>query len=277
MYFERHVFSDSDLPIYFQFQQRTTAEPIFQLHWHETLELIYITENSVEIRINDKTEIYSAGELVVINPQSAHNFRAVGKDCSYYCLIPDNALLSSFGISPGSLSVRNRIHDEEIVSVYKQLIRETNERKSMYKSCARAYINLMVSLLVRNHTVDQHTAKRFDDNSMSIAKDAIHYIEEHYAEPIDGIIIADALGISRSYLCHVIRKVTNQTLTENLMYVRCRKAKELLWAGYSINQILYQTGFNNTSHFCRTYKKMMGVPPSFHKKNKSAQERKNEQ
>ena len=111
---------------------------------------------------------------------------------------------------------------------------------------------------------------------MSIAKDAIHYMEEHYTEPIDGVKIADALGISRSYLCHVIRKVTNQTLTENLMYVRCRKAKELLWAGRSINQVLYLTGFNNTSHFCRTYKKMMGVPPSFHKKNKSPQERKNE-
>lgn len=266
MYFERHVFDDSELPIYFQFQCRTMIEPVFQLHWHETLELICITGGVVEIRINDKTELYRAGEIVVINPQSAHSFRAVEGDCWYYCLIPDNSLLASFGIDPAALSISNRVDDDHVHSIYKELIREMSENQAMYKSCARAYISLMVSYLVRDYTVDRRAARRFDDNSMSIAKDAIHYMEEHYAEPIDGIKIADELGISRSYLCHVIRSVTNQTLTENLMYVRCRKAKELLWSGLSINQVLNRTGFSNTSHFCRTYKKMMGVPPSYHKK-----------
>ncbi|MBQ8382847.1 MAG: AraC family transcriptional regulator [Clostridia bacterium] len=266
MYFERHVFSDPDLPIYFQFQCRNTAEPIFQLHWHETLEVIYVTDGVVEIRINDKTEVFREGEIVVINPQCAHSFRAIDGDCWYHCLIPDNTLLSSFGINPGALSIANRINDERIRSVYQQIVEEMNGKQSMYKSCVRAEIVLLVSLLARHYTVDQLAAKRFDDNAMSIAKDAIQFMEEHYADSIDGVKIAEALGISRSYLCHVIRKVTNQTLTENLMFVRCRKAKELLWNGYSISQVLYLTGFNNTSHFCRTYKRMMGVPPSLHKK-----------
>lgn len=276
MFFERHVFKDSDLPIYFQFQCRSTEEPIFQLHWHETLELIYVTDGIVEVRINDSIEQYRAGEIIVINPQSAHSFRAVDGNCYYYCLIPDNSLLSSNGIKPTELSLSNRICDPVILSAYRQIIREMEERSPFYKNCVRAHIVLMVALLTRHYTVDQHKSRRFDDNSMSIAKDAIQFMEEHYAEQIDGVMIAQTLGISRSYLCHVIRKVTNQTLTENLMFVRCRKAKELLWSGHSINETVYLSGFNNTSHFCRTYKRMMGVPPSSHKKNKSSQERKNE-
>jgi AraC-like DNA-binding protein len=274
LFFERHVFADPDLPIYFQFQIRRTYEPHFQFHWHETPEFIYITSGQVEIRINDKTELFHAGEMVVINPQSAHCFRAMDGDCSYFCLIPDNSLLSAGGISPGALSLANRIDDPMIQSHFKEIIREMEQCNSQYKVLVRSHIILMIALLIRHYTVDHRRSGRFDDNAMCIAKDAIQYMEEHYNEPIGGEEIASALGISRSYLCHVIRRVTNQTLTENLLFVRCRKAKEFLWLGHSVNETVYLSGFNNPSHFCRTYRKMMGVSPSSHKKIKTSQERK---
>ena len=235
---------------------------------------MYITYGKVEIRINDKTELFQEGELVVINPQSAHCFRAIDGDCGYYCLIPDNSLLSAGGIGPGSLSLSNRITDSVILEQYRTIIREMDEKRDQYRVCVRSHIILMIALLIRLHTVDHRKAGRYDDNAMCIAKDAIQYMEEHYTEPIGGEEIAAALGISRSYLCHVIRRVTNQTLTENLLFVRCRKAKEYLWLGYSVNETVYLSGFNNPSHFCRTYRKMMGVSPSSHKKIKTSQERK---
>lgn len=274
LFFERHVFADSDLPVYFQYQVRTIKEPHFQFHWHETPEFVYIIHGKVEIRINDKTELFQEGELIVINPQSAHCFRAVDGDCGYYCLIPDNSLLSSGGIAPGSLSLANRITNPLILAHFREIIRETEDRAPQYKVCVRTHILLMIALLIRHHTVDHRKAGRFDDNAMCIAKDAIQYMEDHYAEPIGGEDIANALGISRSYLCHVIRKVTHQTLTENLLFVRCRKAKDLLWLGHSVNETVYLSGFNNASHFCRTYRKMMGVSPSSHKKIKTSRERK---
>ncbi len=273
MFFERHDFTNQDLPIYFSHQVWHSGEPNFQLHWHETPEFILITSGRVEIRISDKTEVYSAGELAVINPQSAHSFRALDGECSYYCLIPDNSLLATGGISPAALSLANRICDEAIIFIYGKIVEEIENKQPHYEICVRALIQMMTALLLRGYTVDQRRAGRFDDNAMCIAKDAIQYIEDHYTEQIDGIEIAAALGISRSYLCHVIRKVTHQTVTDNLLYVRCRKAKELLWAGYPIQEVVDRTGFNSVSYFYRTYKKMMGVPPSADRKMKIVQER----
>ena len=101
---------------------------------------------------------------------------------------------------------------------------------------------------------------------MRITKDAIQYMEEHFAEEFSGEELAQELGFSRSYLCHVLQKVTGQSLTENLLYIRCRKARELLRRGVPVGEVVFMVGFKNASYFCRTYKRLLGVAPSAHLK-----------
>ncbi len=267
MYFERHSHSDKDLPLYFQHQCRTVREPKFELHWHETFEWIFVTKGEVEIRIGDNADHYRTGDLVVIAPHLPHCFRAVGGDCDYYCMIPDNAILSAGGLDMMALSEDSLIRDETIKTLFQTIVSEYETKGMQYKSVIRALIVLMTAMLYRDR--GQSSAlptAAIGDNAMQITKSAIQYMEEHYAEEFSGEALAAHLGFSRSYLCHVISKVTGQSLTENLLYIRCRKAREFLRQGYAVGEVVFMVGFQNASYFCRTYKRMMGVAPSAHRK-----------
>lgn len=266
MFFERHVHIDAELPIYYNHQERTSGEPKFEFHWHETVEWILVTQGQVEIRIHENTTCYKEGDLVVIDPQKPHCFRAVGQKACYHCMIPDNSILALGGIDPRSVHTEGLVDDEEIKDYYRAIVKEFSEKKTGYKTCIKAYILLMTSLLVRRFGTGSEEGEALGDNAMRITKDAIRYMEEHYAEDFSGEKLAQDMGFSRSYLCHVISKVTGQSLTENLLYVRCRKARELLRKGVPVGEVVYLAGFKNTSYFCRTYKRMMGATPSAHRK-----------
>lgn len=267
MFFERHVHNDKELPIYFQHQTHSPKEPKYELHWHETLEWIFVTAGKVEIRIDDSATVFKEGDLVAINPHSPHCFRAIDGDCSYYCLIPDNSILSSGGLELMALSRDYLVTNEDIRSLFWKNVKEFDEKKDFYKNCIRANIILMTALLLRERGEDKDVkAPSMGDNAMRITKNAIQYMEEHYDEEFSGEALAAHLGFSRSYLCHVISKVTGQSLTENLLYIRCRKAREFLRQGHSVGEVVFMAGFQNASYFCRTYKRMMGVAPSAHRK-----------
>jgi AraC-like DNA-binding protein len=46
------------------------------------------------------------------------------------------------------------------------------------------------------------------------------------------------------------------------MRVRLLRAAQRLRAGAGVTDTCYATGFNNLSHFIRTFRRTLGVPPS---------------
>lgn len=262
MFFERHVHEDAELPIYFN-HQLWNFKTHNEYHWHETSEWILVTDGVVEIRIGDELHYYQKGDLVLINPQVPHSFYSNGT-CGYYCMIPDNSVLLSGGIDLHDFYTESRIDDEEIKGYYHRIIAEFAEKSDCYKICIKTYIVAMAALALRRYRKTVAKADLLGDNAMRITKNAIQYMEEHYAEEFSGEALASSLGFSRSYLCHVIQKVTGQSLTENLLYIRCRKARDFLRQGVPVGEVVFMVGFKNASYFCRAYKRLLGVSPSAH-------------
>ena len=264
MFFERHVHDDVELPLYFN-HQMWNFKTHNEYHWHETPEWILVTKGSVEIRIGGTINCYSEGDLVLINPQVPHSFYSDGT-CGYYCLIPDNSILVAGGIDLHHFYTETLIDDEEIKSYFHRIVAEHEKKDECYKPLMKAYVVTMTALALRRYRKAGESSELLGDNAMRITKDAIKYMEDHYAEDFSGETLALELGFSRSYLCHVISKVTGQSLTENLLYIRCRKARELLRKGTPVGEVVFLVGFKNASYFCRTYKRLLGVSPSAHLK-----------
>jgi len=75
--------------------------------------------------------------------------------------------------------------------------------------------------------------------------------------------LASATGLSRTYFSYVFREITGMRLQDYLIQTRLNKAKDLLSDScLEIKQIGYETGFKDSSHFCRTFKKKTGVSPT---------------
>lgn len=80
--------------------------------------------------------------------------------------------------------------------------------------------------------------------------------------------VADSVGMSPTYLGRLFIKLTSKTISDFINEVRMEKAKVLLTTtNYSVNEIVDQVGFLNSSYFYTNFKKLHGVTPNEYRLN----------
>lgn len=100
-----------------------------------------------------------------------------------------------------------------------------------------------------------------------LADEARSYIRDHFASP-DGCRtgeVADALGVSSSYLCHLYRQTFGRTVGEEIRYHRIRRARRLLReTDLLIKEVAAESGYLQASYraFLNAFRAETGLPPS---------------
>lgn len=91
----------------------------------------------------------------------------------------------------------------------------------------------------------------------------IRYIERNYASPITLDELAGVANFSKSHLCRKFKDVTHTGVVNYILQLRIDKAKELLLeSDRYVFEISQQVGFNDTSYFNRTFKRLTGYTPN---------------
>ena len=99
------------------------------------------------------------------------------------------------------------------------------------------------------------------------------YIRKHYRETIRLEDMAEALGISPSYLSRLFRRETGACLQDAIAEVRVQRAAELLlYSRLSLSEIAIYVHFPNQSYFTKVFKKVMGTTPMTYRSQNSASE-----
>ena len=76
----------------------------------------------------------------------------------------------------------------------------------------------------------------------------------------------------QTYFCYLFKLLTQQTLVEYIMNLRIQKAIELLKdPANSITWVGYEVGFNDSTHFSRTFKKIVGISPRTYRAIKNSE------
>lgn len=95
-----------------------------------------------------------------------------------------------------------------------------------------------------------------------LVKPVLDYIAAHYPEALTTDDTARLFGHSRQQLNSLFRDITGLSFHQYLVQFRIVKAKELLESGgMSTTQACMDSGFNDYSHFIRTFKALVGMPP----------------
>jgi transcriptional regulator GlxA family with amidase domain len=75
--------------------------------------------------------------------------------------------------------------------------------------------------------------------------------------------LCNTLGMSRSQLYRKFSALTNNSVHRFIQKMRLVKAKELLLTTkLHVNEVAYDSGFKNPSHFSRLYSQEFGISPS---------------
>ena len=94
-------------------------------------------------------------------------------------------------------------------------------------------------------------------------RQAIRYIEEHYADDINVRSIAEALSISESHLSKVFKDTLHSTIGEYLTNYRISQACMMLQDPQNrIYEVAVRCGYNDQRYFSVIFKRIMGMTPN---------------
>lgn len=96
---------------------------------------------------------------------------------------------------------------------------------------------------------------------------ALHYMREHYPEPITQPIVAEALGVTPSYLSTLFTRNLGYGFAECLNKIRIERACDyFVDSQMKTYEVAYRVGFQDEKYFSNVFKKIMGLTPSQYRK-----------
>ena len=103
-----------------------------------------------------------------------------------------------------------------------------------------------------------------------LLNDIMFYLNEHYMSGYFSLDeLAKEMNYSKSYLCHYFLQKRHMTIMAYVKNLRITQAKKLLHEkNFSITDIAYKVGFNDSNYFSNCFKKITGISPLEYRKLK---------
>jgi AraC family transcriptional regulator len=74
--------------------------------------------------------------------------------------------------------------------------------------------------------------------------------------------LSAAVSLSPSRLEHLFREQVGISISRYLLWIRIRKALEMMCLGTSLTEVAYAVGFADSAHLSRTFRRLIGLAPS---------------
>ena len=251
------------------------------MHWHDDLEFIRVLTGKMIYMVNEQRIELDEGDIIFVNTQQSHGHTHINyQDCIFDgILIPTKLLkypceLNDKYVHPfyydskfASFVFRKDDRGHKALSDACDVIMATVEKKVdayEFDLVAEAY-KLMAEIIKRLN------CRAVEAIGVTPWADTLHkmigYIQSHYKEQISLEDIAGAGIVSRSQCCRIFKEIMNKTPNDYLVEYRINKSIDLLAdSNKKITDVAYYCGFNGSSYFSETFKKVMGVTPRQYRK-----------
>ena len=230
------------------------------LHGHFGLGVII--DGSCKAEIGKKQYTFHCGDVLVIHPAKEDEYWNVGKNCKmieviFSCGIPERYLLAQI-CSGGEPVVLSAPHSSKVVEKLQELYKtaEKNENDAAFECSCIIYS----CILYINRMQKQ--------SNLNTYHKLLAILETFAFEKYDLDFLAKTCGMSRRKLNSYFRTTLNTTPVEYIRFVRMKFASNLLRTSeLSINEIAEACAYNNTSYFCRDFRRIFKkTPGEFRKK-----------
>ena len=269
MYGEHETIHDDILTQVF-FSAVEDSNILVPAHWHQHLEVLYLTEGKMTAYINETSYDLLPSDILIINPQDIHYTHAL-ENCHYYLLqIPSVHLerismdwkllhFSEFiphNSSPDSLNF-------QLNEIFREFIDLDRKREKGWHLLffTRLYYFLYLLYTKGSSLLSAQNRNRTERDFLRIEQ-SMQYVRKHYREQISLSEIAILLSVTPEYFCRLFKKYTGQTFFTYVLQVRLlRFYQELMQTDESITFLLEKNGITNYKQFMRMFKETYGTTP----------------
>lgn len=254
---------------------------LFYWHFHPEYEIVYVEAPGGTRHIGDHISKYQGSDLALIGPNIPHlNFDFGVKTIVETVVVQweEGFLGTKFFALPEIAAVNDLLERAKSGLAFygetKRLAGEKLKQLTIFSHFDQLICLLQVfQILAKSEEVI--ALKTRPIASVAVLKEQrrlhiiYHFIETHYHEPIIVGEVAKLSNLTTAAFCRYFKKSTHLTFTDFLNQYRINQAKKLLLQDKTVSEACYESGFENLSHFNKTFKKIEGDNPTAFKKRQA--------
>ena len=259
----------------------------FPVHWHEEIEIIYVEEGKLHVKIGEQDMDGEAGDLFFVNPRELHLMSSPDGKVKYYTLLFPIEFISFQSLDELEANLLAPIRSNQLMLpqqltdvALKKRVREIvvklieDNRKihhldireiglSSHHLQTRIYLLQILQMLYEAGALTKaETAGNSD-----MQKELLGYIQNHYTEKITLSMLAEEFHLSEKYISRYFVEHFYLPFSNYVVHLRLTHAKQLLeTTEESVTEIALQSGFSNVSYFIRAFKNAYDKPPLKYRK-----------
>ncbi|BFP39671.1 AraC family transcriptional regulator [Flavobacteriaceae bacterium GF1] len=244
-------------------------------HYHPEIELVYVNSGAGKRQIGSHVSYFRDGDLILIGsnlPHCGFMEKNTGNKSQTVIHMKKNFLGNDFFGIPEMAKI------QKLLDIAKSGIAFTGKTKTKigekmevmeYQSDFQRLLSIL-NILNELGASDDYTVLNAEGFTMqSEVKDndriniVFNHVKNNFKDDISLDEMADMVSMTVPSFCRYFKKITNKTFTQFVNEYRLVHASKLLAEQpMSITEVCYESGFNNFSHFNKSFKAFTGQNPS---------------
>ena len=248
--------------LYTLFYQEREAGFVFPGETHSMAELVYVDQGSLHSVADGQDFILEQGDMVLYAPEQWH---------MQYAEPPQAPRLVSIGFEARgvrweSLSNRRFHSDREAIRLLQQILAEQEQGDG------ERIFSLLTLLLLRLQGKNGKAEKQCVQPDISgeniMIRKAQQYVQENVTQKLTVPVVAEAVGVSASYLTALFQKHLRFSPGEYIRRIKLQQSKQLIREGQmNFTQIAETLQYSTVHHFSRQFKQAFGLTPTEYAKS----------
>ncbi|WP_452225563.1 AraC family transcriptional regulator [Lacinutrix chionoecetis] len=251
-------------------------------HFHPEIELVYVNKGKGRRHIGNHLSYFNNSQLILIGSNLPHNGfvdRLTSKGKETLVQFKAEFLGDTFHDLPEMKNIKQLLERAKKGILYKpdikKIVGPKIEKLPKYEGLKRVtkLLEILELLAVtKDYTLLHADGFMFETQPQDSSKIDIifKHVNSNYQSHISLDEISEKVSMTVPAFCRYFKKVTGKTFTQLVNEYRVVYAtKLLLESKSSITDICFECGFNNFSHFSKSFKEITGKSPSKYRSESS--------
>lgn len=245
----------------------------FPLHWHDRMEILYLTEGNLHLHLGNREFCLLPGQAAVVSPAMMHGGMAGETGVAYHTIMFDlEKFCNGTAASHKYLTPACR-RQVSYPAVAKQ--KEVTEAICRLAAALGGgdrhpltVIGMVYEILGELDRCGSDRPVRLPRVDSGFEK-ILKYLDEHFEEPVCAKSVSERFGYNESYFCRRFKAVTGFSMMRYLQLLRMDQAQKLMTeTGMEIGKIAIACGFSDMGYFSACFKKHVGCTPTEFRKRR---------
>lgn len=248
------------------------------LHWHEEVQISYVTKGIVQFFVSGKEIMVQAGEGLFIRSKCLHSAKPQQDEAEYVCIDIHPSLI--YGIPNGRIRTQyvdpylksdcveaihftqaSEWHDSILDKIQKIIRVEDASEYGFELELQLTACDIWLEIIRNMHKScsEEPWLPVADKQRM---KTILQYVRDNYTSKITLSDIARSVNISTAECCRLFKRNMNISPVEYLINYRIAQSVRLLTdTEKSISEIAFLSGFGSSSYYTERFRKLIQCTP----------------